>query len=101
MGNCVKSEAEITASLLQVAKASGVTAPRVVISNRIQKERSMTRKVRFALIVPSNNEALVNALIAQSVADDGEFYFIGSDVNLQGDMEVDYLYFEASIMAKI
>lgn len=100
MSNCVNSEAEVIETLLDVAKASGVTAPRVVVSNRLQAERSMTRTVRFALIVPSNNETVLNALIAQSVDDDGRFFFIGSDVNLQGDMEIDYLYFEAKIMAK-
>ena len=67
---------------------------------RQQIKNSISRTVRFALVVTSNNTALINALIYKCLEKDEELYFVGSEVNLQSDLEIDYVYFEAKVYAK-
>ena len=101
MDVCKLTETQVVAKLIATAKANGQSAPRVVVANRMQKANSKTRTVRFALIVTTNQELLIDALINESLTEENNYYFTGSDVNLQeGGMEVDYLFFEAKIMAK-
>ncbi len=101
MDLCKMTEAEVSSQLITDAKAEGVTAPRVLVVNRLAKQGGITRTVRFALIVPTNNEPLIDKLIANSLDRGQEYYFVGSEINLQNDaMEIDYLFFEAKIMGK-
>jgi hypothetical protein len=94
------TEQDVISTLIARAKLEGEVAPRAIVIGRTQAERSLTRKVKFALVVSINNETLVDALIAESLTNDLQFTFIGSEANLQGDLEVDYLFFEAKIMLK-
>ena len=94
------TEEKVMNKLIARAKLEGEIAPRAIIVNRFQGLRSITRTVKIALIVTTNSEALIDALIQESMDNDLLFHFIGSDVNLQGDLEIDYLFFEAKIMAK-
>lgn len=94
------TEADAIKILIDKAKDSGETAPRCIVMTRQQKERSLTRTVRFALVVTSNNSALIDALIQECLDRDNGLRFVGSEVNLQSDLEIDYLFFEASIYAK-
>ena len=101
MDICKMTEAEIASQLISDSKTEGVTAPRVIVVNREAKMNGITRTVRFALVVPANNEPLIDKLIANALDRGNDYYFVGSEVNLQNDsMEIDYLYFEAKIMAK-
>lgn len=93
------TEAEIMNDLLTFCQTNGEPATKAIIIQRTQPPRSITRSVRIALVVSSNNETLLNALIKKSL--DAEFDFVGSDVNLQQDLEVDYLYFEAKVTPKL
>ena len=98
---CNLTEGEVSTQLISDAKAEGITAPRVVVVSREAKSNGITRTVRFALVVPANNEPLIDKLIANALDRDQNYYFVGSEVNLQNDaMEIDYLYFEAKIMGK-
>lgn len=102
MNNVNLTEKQFIDKLVAVAKAEGETAPRAIVIERVvtNPERSLQRKVRVALIVTSNNTSLMDALIKECLDNDLDFYFVGSEVNLQNDMEIDYLYFEAKIMLK-
>lgn len=101
MNICNLTEAQVEAKLLQGCKDFGVTAPRVIVMSRMAKENSITRLVRFAVVVPINNESLIDSLIADALKSQSNYHFMGSEVNLQNEsMEVDYLFFEAKIMAK-
>jgi len=100
MNSQTLTEQQVINKLIASAKSSGEISPRVVVVSRTQKERSLQRIVRFALIVTTNNETLLEALIGSTLDDDLDFNFIGSEANLQGDLEVDYMYFEAKIMYK-
>ncbi len=89
--------------LIDSAKAEGELSPRAITVNRTvgnNPQLTLARTVRVALVVTTNNELLVNALIQKCLDINNSIYFVGSDVNLQSDMEVDYLFFEAKIMAK-
>ena len=100
MAICSLTEEEIVKFLVDSAKAEGEVSPRCVVMTRQQSKNSIARTVRFALIVTSNNTALIDALIHKCLEKDEELYFVGSEVNLQSDLEIDYVYFEAKIYAK-
>lgn len=94
------TEKDVIDKLIARAKLEGEKSPRVVIVSRLQVGRSLQRTVRFALVVSTNNEPLVDALIQETIDNNLDFQFVGSELNLQNDMEVDYLFFEAKIMVK-
>ena len=94
------TEQDVVTLLIDNAKLNNEVSPRVVIMLRTQKPRSLTRTVRFALIVTADNLDLIDNMI-KSTLDYDSVDFIGSEVNLQGDMSIAYLYFEALIIAKI
>ena len=98
------TEQNVMKFLSDTSKDNGEVSPRVIVASRMvdmtNPQRTITRTVRFALIVSTDNETLVDALIQACLVDDMDVYFVGSDVNLQSDMEVDYLFFEAKIMSK-
>ena len=100
MAICSLTEEEIVTFLVDGAKAEGEISPRCVVMTRQQSKNSIARTVRFALIVTSNNTALIDALIHKCLEKDEELYFVGSEVNLQTDLEIDYVYFEAKVYAK-
>lgn len=95
------TEANVIKILIDKAKDVGETAPKCVIVNRQMAINSLSRKVKFALVVTSNNTALIDALIQECLDRDNGLRFVGSEVNLQLDLEMDYLFFEASIYAKL
>jgi predicted nucleotidyltransferase len=101
LNNVDLTEQIVIDKLIARAKVEGERAPRAIVINRTQVNRALQRTVRIALVVSTNNEALINALISESLDNDLDFSFVGSEVNLQGDMEVDYLFFEAKVFAKI
>jgi len=96
---CNKTEQEIIDMLVSVAKEGGVLAPRAIVVDRLQKSNSLTRTVKIALVVPTNEVLLIDKLIFECLEFDDNLNFSGSSVNLQTDLEIDYLYFEAKIMA--
>lgn len=98
---CTKTEEEILEFLLSVAKEQGETSPRAIVLTRLQGKRSITRTVKFVLVVTSNNTKVIDALIQASLDFYEDLFFIGSEVNLQSDLSIDYLYFEANILANI
>ncbi len=101
--NTELTEQEVSTFLLDKAKASGQVSPRVVIVNRTVEKSSYTmrRLVSFALITTTNNETLLNTLIQDCMDTyNNDVYFSGSNVNLQTDLEVDYLYFNAYVFKK-
>jgi len=100
MDICNFSEQQAISFLLNSAKTLGEKSPRCIVVSREQKRNSLTRTVRFALVITSNNFDLIDALILNSLEYDNYLYFVGSELNRQGDLEVDYLYFEALILAK-
>jgi hypothetical protein len=102
MNDVTLTEQIVIDKLIARAKFAGEKAPRAIVANRQvpNGQKTMTRTVRIALVVTSNNELLLNHLISECLDNDNNFYFVGSDVNLQSDMEVDYLFFEAKVMAK-
>jgi len=102
MSNVIQTESDVMNFLISKAKTNGQPAVRAIVVNRVVKnpERSLQRVIRVALVVTTNNESLVDALIQECLNIDNDIYFVGSDVNLQSDLEVDYLFFEAKIMAK-
>ena len=101
MNNIQLTEADVIEALMADAKTLGVKAPRCRVLKRTMRPNSLTRLVMFALIVPTDNESLIDALITQALEQDNDYIFIGSEVNLQKDsIEVDYLFFEAKIMSK-
>ncbi len=101
MDICNLTEQEAMNFLVEKAKEVGEKAPRCVVVSRLQKHNSLTRTVRFALIVTANNIGLIDALIFDSLSYTNRLYFVGSELNRQGDsLEIDYLYFEALILAK-
>ena len=103
MSTCNKiTEEQVMDFLLKVAKANNEVSPRCIVMTRSQKNKnSITRTVRFALIVTSNNTKLIDALIQECLDNQPDVTFIGSEVNLQSDLSIDYLYFEADIYANI
>lgn len=102
MTNIKITENEAMTFLIDNAKLSGSLAPRAIVINRVVKnpERSFQRIVKIALIVTSDNETLVDFLIEKCLEFDNDIYFVGSDVNFQNDLEIDYLFFETKIMTK-
>ena len=86
--------------LLKTAKDNGETSPRCVTMTRQQNRNSLTRIVKFALVVTSNNTALIDALIQACIPLNDNLHFVGSEMNLQGDLDIDYLYFEAKILSR-
>ena len=104
MDNIELTEQNVMKFLSDTSKLHGETSPRVIVVSRAvnmaNPQRTLTRTVRFALVVSTNNETLVDALIQACLVDDMDVYFVGSDVNLQSDMEIDYLFFEAKILSK-
>ena len=102
MNNTTLTEKQVVDKLIAVAKTNGETAPRAIIIERgvTNPERSLQRKVRIALVVTANNTKLMDALIKECLDNDFDFYFTGSEVNLQDNMEIDYLFFEAKIFFK-
>jgi len=95
------TEQNVIDFLIDIAKAEKEISPRCVVLTRTQKRNSITRTVRFVLIVTSNNTQLIDALIQGCLDNHREITFVGSEVNLQNDLEIDYLYFEADIFANI
>ncbi len=86
--------------LVSEAKNNGETAPRCIVMNRIQKSNSITRYVKFALVVTTENIGLVDALIFKCLDFHDNIEFVGSEVNLQSqELEIEYLYFSAKITA--
>lgn len=101
MNICTLTEQEVIKFLVNSAKNLGENSPRCIVVNREQKRNSLTRIVRFALVVTANNFELIDALILDSLTFDNYLYFVGSELNRQSDnLEIDYLYFEALILAK-
>lgn len=95
-----RTELDVIKLLIEKAKLNGEVSPRVVIMTRTQPLRSITRTVRFALVVTSDNLTLVDAMIKELLPYD-DINFVGSELNLQGDMDIAYLYYEASIFANV
>jgi len=100
MANTKLTEKMVMDKLVAVAKAKGELSPKALVMQRTQGQKSANRVVRIALVVAINNETLVDALITECIANDNDFYFIGSEAQLQGEMQVDYLFFDASIYVK-
>ena len=100
MDICKLNEKDCISFLLQTAKKYGEVSPRVVIVSRLQNKNSITRTVRFALVTTANNFKLIDNLILDSLVYSKNLYFVGSELNRQGDLEIDYLFFEANIIAK-
>ena len=96
---CSKTEQEIIDMLLDTARDGGVSAPRCIVVDRVQPIRSIARTVKFALVVPTNEVLLIDKLIFACMEFDDELAFVGSNVNLQSEVIIDYIYFEAKIMA--
>lgn len=103
MTNVRLTESECIDFLVTKAKSHGELAPKCVTINRTIKgdpKRTLSRVVRFALIVSTDNETLLNDLLKDCLDSDFDVYFVGSDVNFQIDLEIDYLFFEALIFVK-
>ena len=100
MNGCSLTEQDMIDFLLTVAKNNGELSPRCVVVNRLQNKNSITRIVKFALVVTTNNLTLIDALIYECLDFSEDLIFVGSEVNFQTDLEIDYLYFEANIIAK-
>ncbi len=97
---CELTEQDIIDKLVEVSKNNDEDAPRAFVHKRFQaKKNSITRTVNFVLITSTDNTVLIDALVRETMDIEG-FSFTGSEVNLQGDLKIQYLYFEASIMAK-
>jgi len=94
------TEQNVIDLIIARCKLEGEKSARAIVISREQRQNTMTRTVKIALVVTTNNEALVDALIQESVDNDLLFTFVGSNVELQGDMEIDYLFFEVKIIAK-
>ncbi len=94
------TEKDVIDKLIARCKLENENSPRAIVVNRVQEARALCRTVRIALVVSTNNETLIDALIQETIDNDLNFTFVGSDVNLQSDMEVDYLFFEAKIFVK-
>lgn len=94
------TESEVMSGLITKAKVLGAQAPRAIVVSRVQPINSLTRTVRIALVISLDNESVVDGLIRHCFDDDSGTRFVGSEANLQGEVEVDYLFFEAKIMAK-
>jgi len=102
MADISVTESDIKLHLIDKAKAFGFKAPRVLVVERIAIPNGITRSVTFALVVNTDNEALLDALIADALLEHRfDYNFKSSELNLQGDIELDYLFFEANITAKI
>lgn len=97
------SEANVITFLTDAAQEYGVSSPMVIVANRTLQPSSLTRRVRFVVVVPTNSEAVVDGLIKDCLyATNSVVTFTGSEVNLDnGDLSMDYLYFDANIVAKI
>jgi len=95
------TELEIIDTLTTVAKEAGEVSARVIVVGRTAHLNSISRTVKFALVTSINNENVLNELISNSVENDRIFEFAGSETNLQGDLEIDYLFFDAVIYAKL
>jgi hypothetical protein len=102
MNNVRLTESEVIDKLITSAKLLGEKAPRAIVVARTVTKPQMTvqRLVRIALVVTSNNETLIDGLVKTCIDNNQDFYFVGSEVNLQDTMEVDYLFFEATIYGK-
>ena len=93
------TEQKVISLLISGAKENNEVSPRVIVVQRTQKYGSLTRKSRFALIVNSDNLDLIDGMIKITL-EYPYLSFVGSEVNLQGDMNITYLFFEASIIAQ-
>jgi len=100
MTNIELTEQNVIDKLVAKAKDKGEVSPRAIVIKRTQGTNGAKRIVTIALVVAINNEALVDALIEECIENDMDFAFIGSEAQLQGEMEIDYLFFEASIYVK-
>lgn len=98
---CNLTELECINFLTDTAHSFGEKSVRCITTTRQQEYNSITRTVRFSLVVSVNNMLLLDHLIDKCLELDVGLWFVGSNANLQGDLEVDYLYFEAKILAKL
>ena len=103
MIDIIMTEAGVSKFLIDNSKLHGDNSPKTIVVNRTvgaNPTRTLQRTIRIALVTSIDNELLVDALIQDCLEIDNAIYFVGSDVNLQSEMKVDYLFFEAKIMAK-
>ncbi len=99
MNNCLQlTETEWCDLLLNKARETFPHA-NVLVTGRTAIKNGITRIVRATVVVDINNEKVLNSLIKLSM--DYDFEFLVSEANLQGDTEVDYLTFQANIIADL
>ena len=101
MNETTVTEAEIIDTLISVAKSAGEVSPKAIVVARTANVNSISRTVKIAIVTSINNENVLNKLIDSSIENDRIFEFVGSETNLQGDLEIDYLFFDATVYAKI
>lgn len=91
-----KTEQEML-DLLDTTCKKYTSAPKIIVAKR-EVLGGVSRKVTFVCIVNRNLEDLINELVFQGLQED--FTFMGSELNLQDNMDVDYLYITAEISAR-
>lgn len=94
------TEAEVMAYLLAICKEY-VRAPMIMVFKRetaSYNKPTVSRNVTFAIAVPRGEVELVDKLTWDGL--DNNYIFAGSEINLQEQNEVEYLYVIASITAK-
>lgn len=91
-----KTEQEML-DLLELTCKKYTSAPKIIVGKR-EIIGGISRRVTFVCVVNRNLEGLVNELIFQGL--DEDFVFAGSELNLQENMDVDYLYITADISAR-
>ena len=95
------TESEVIDNLLKVSKTVD-EAPHIFVAYREQPHNALKRKTTFVVQTNVGNEALINALIKESIKPEVDFKFIKSEVDIQGgNLTVDYLFIEATITPKL
>lgn len=102
MDNMSLTESDVISFLENTAKKYSRSKPKVLVVSRSvdNPERTLQRLIRVAVISSTNDSKMLDGLIQECKDADFDVYFAGSDVNIQGELTVDYLFFEAKIMSK-
>lgn len=93
-----KTEQDVI-NLLEITCKKYTPAPKIIVVKR-EVIGGVARKVTFACVVNRNLDGLIDELIFQSIDEDFDFEFVASEINLQENMDVDYIYITAEITAR-
>jgi len=89
------TEKQYQDKLLEICKRH-IASPNVLVAKR-KMLGGVAYEVTFVCVIDRNNEVLISDLIYEGLT--YEFIVVGSEINLQDEVAVDYIYVTAEVTA--